>query len=602
MKRAQLADGTILEFPDETTDDVMDRAVRNHVKGTPVNAPQFKIGAEGLQQAAREVGAGSNILQKLGLGIGSAAQRIGQGLGLDVLGRKAGLLEPGARDVLQSAIQGAGPIAKGAQLAGDVGLLAAAPVGGLKAATTSVAPKIAGRIAASRPLTILDTMLTSGGLAAATTPGNIGERAVAGMTSAAISGALPTTLGVAQGARRMVTGTGRQIAKAESLRRELGEEASEALIPQLRGQYANAPLGVSPTAAMKTADPTLKALELGSRVKRPDLFANLDEANAAARWNVLQTLSSKNVQAPKIRDEVTKPLREAALSAASVKPVYTAKVSEVLDDLKTGAARPNKPVQDMVRYVEREIKKGVSPEQMYTLRKSLTDSIPSGTELGNSIKMARAERVRLVKAIDEGLDAASEGSWSVYMKTYQELSKPVTSQKAVGKIIEHFQKNVPEGVIPPGMGASPAAASFSRVLNREAQKQFGSQTFERLLPEDKKLLNMLAEDLYRQQGVMKSGAVIGSDTAAKIAAANRGDAVAAGLLGVAADKLSPVPGAGGLLSGVVRRGLEKKREEALAGLLLDPERLAQALEQARRAQTFMRAAAAPSRGLRGYTE
>lgn len=62
-RRAQLADGTVLEFPDDTPDDVMDRVVKEHVTGTSqpkpfmgprLPTPQAHVFTEEEKQANRE--------------------------------------------------------------------------------------------------------------------------------------------------------------------------------------------------------------------------------------------------------------------------------------------------------------------------------------------------------------------------------------------------------------------------------------------------------------------------------------------------------------------------------------------------------------------
>ena len=71
-KRAQMADGTILEFPDNTPDEVMDRVAKQHAasapKGTWYDRP-----------APKPPSMGRNITRGAGMAATSLAEGLGQG-------------------------------------------------------------------------------------------------------------------------------------------------------------------------------------------------------------------------------------------------------------------------------------------------------------------------------------------------------------------------------------------------------------------------------------------------------------------------------------------------------------------------------------------
>jgi len=593
----------VANVPEGTTQkQLLDKLAQSGYDVAPLQrqiGPVATIGAEGLEQAAQEVGAEKDFMGQMGTGLGTAGQRIGTGLG------QIAALLPGGRlsqasakmlgmelpsqeqlDVAKATRTGAGRGALAADIAGSIAMTAPAPANMVGAGL-------------SRLGTVGGTAATSGLIAGATTPGGLKERGKEAGLAAAFSTILPGITAMVQSGRRTATRAGRELAKTEALRRELGEEASTQLAGQLRAPYPNAPLGVTPTAAMKTQNPTLQALELGARTKRGDLFAATDEANALARWNEIQKIAKDDAAlsaAEKVRNEATKPLRDAALNQASTDPWMYRPVYEHVNKLLVGKTRSADPsVQHMAKYVLGEINEGITPERLYSVRKVLTSAIPHGTDLGAAIKASRAERVALVSTIDDALDQASQGTWRTYLKTYADLSQPVTSMKAGQGIAETFQHTPARTTAATGSVPLMTPAALSRALGKHGVKEFGGKTLPRLTPDEFNTVKMVVDDLIRQQDVMKARGIIGSDTAAKIAAGSRGEAVAGALIGRAVDNALPVPMLGDLLGSSVTRGLARRREEALAEILKDPEKLADLLDAAARAQMILRTSAQSGR-------
>lgn len=584
-----------VEHPEGASDEQIIAFAQANYKPTPI-----KIGAEGLTEAARQVGTGQSPLQAFATGVGSAAQRIAAGLSqinrmtpMGALSEKLfGLptVSQEALNVAKATKQGAGGMATAGDILGSIAMSAAVPANVLTKGVTPFS-NLAGISG------------TSGLIAALTTPGDIVERGKEAGISALASSVIPGVTAVAQAGRRVSTQAGRELGRAEILRREIGQEA-ENLPSLLRAPYPNAPLGVTPTAAMKTQNPTLQALELGARTKRPDLFSAIDESNALKRWQALLGIAKDDstlAAAQATRDRVTSGLRQEALDLAMQKQGFEIPVAKAVTKIQQGGSRSNPAVKSMTKYVMDELEQGVTPEQLYTIRKTLTDAIPHGTELGNAVKQARVERVSIVKAIDDALDDASQGAWGLYLKAYGGFSGPVTSMKVGQQLTGLFEHSPARTSAATGSIPLMSPGTLSRGLERFGQKELGGKTFERLTPPERKTVEMVIDDLLRQQDVMRARGIIGSDTAAKIAAGSRGDAIGAGLLGMATQKVVPGP-AGGLLSDAVTRGFARKREEALAEILRDPEKLARALEAAKRAQDLRVASGVPSIGLRvgGY--
>ncbi len=592
----ELPDGTIIEGVPEGTSQkqLLDRLAQSGYDVSGIQrslGPVAVIGKEGLPAAAEAIGASESLPRKVTAGLGAAGQRIAAGLG-GLVG-----LGPSAEDVetVGAYRRGAGPAATAADIIGSIFLTAAVP-----ANLAARAPGAAAAMrAAPRLFPIAGTAATGGLVAGATTPGDVSERGQAALLAAGLSGALPAVTGVAQAARRVGTRTGRELGRTEALRRELGPEASRTLVGTLRQPYPGAVLGVRPTAAMASGDPTLQALELGLRSKRGDIFASLDDANAAARWDAFQRVAgtAEDVAHSKIaRDAATRSLREAALDQASQVQGFDIPVARRAAELMTGEGRVDPNVRHMAEYVMGQLEQGVTPEQLYRIRKVLTENVPRGTELGAAITSARRERMQLVESIDDALNAASNGTWGGYLRTYSAMSEPVTSGTSLQRVREFFEK-IP-GEVPPAFGASPAPRQLATRVTKEGAKEIGGKTFDRLSPTDRMFMEELMRDLTRQQAVMRARGIVGTDTAAKIAAGELSDDVAVGLIGQGVGRVTGVPGAGNLADLVLRRGLSTARQRALGEVLQNPERLAQLLEQAERAQRAFSATTEASRAVR----
>lgn len=556
------------------------------------------IGAEGMGQALQQVGAEQNYGGQFATGIANVATRLPSALlqlpsifgGPDL--RPETLRE--VREPLSEATKGAGVVGS----AGDIasGIAMTIPLLPARAGAAMFGPKFLS----SRLGQVADVASTSGVTGFATTEGGIGERAKAAALSTALSSALPGALAIGQATRREATQAGRELGKAEFIRSQLGGEGAEQLALALRKPYEHAALGVRPSAAMLTESPALRTLELGSRVKRPDLYAAIDEANAAARWAALQRAAGGAedlAQAQSVRDTLTRPLRESALSQAAARQGFEIPVARQAAKLLTGEGKADPSVRRMANYVLGELEEGITPEGLYRIRKVLTEGIPRGTELGAAISAAKAERMSIVKTIDDALNKASAGTWGGYLKVYQGMSEPVTSMKALQAIEQKFNPADLPG-IPPAFGAAPASQYLGRELAKHGVKQFGSKTFDRMSSTDRKLVEALIDDLRRQQSVMKAGGVIGSDTAAKLAAGERAENLALGLFGTGLERISPVPGIGTAVGTIAQKGLAARRERALAELLQNPEKLADLLAKAKRSAALIQGSAELSRATR----
>ena len=569
---------------------------QNRLRNTPLPAP-VQLGQAGMPEAIKstvreQYGVGSQRLAGAGSAPMIAGHAVAQLAGAD-----------NAADVKNwQAVSRATPDTQMGNIAGNIGMFGLAPPGAAGAAM-GVAQRTLPRL-----WTIADIAATQGLLGYMTTPGDVGDRAMAagmGMAGAAA----PAAMGAAQGARRMATKPGARLDLAEGLRRELGPD-SEALEAALRGTYPASRYGVNPTAAMLTKNPTLEVLETGSRVRTPDQWTGFDRTNAAARWQALEDAAGTPKELERLRaarDAITAPMREGALQntggALKVgKGTAYGDLQEALENFSTGASRPNRDVQTLVNYVKGEFAQGVTPEQVYTVRKMLTDGIKAGptSELSQAARAARPERMKIIGALDAILDDVSGGEWAKYLETYKMSSPLINSRQALLNMTDDLKYGRPVGEVPASLGERPSPYSFGRLLEKHGTKQFGSKDIDQLIPQHRDIASTLLSDLNTQAGVMQPRATLGSPTAGNLANAGRVSQLTNSILDAAGNV---IPYGGSTVAASVKGSMARKAEEALSELLKNPQLLAEELRRAKAAQELLinsgRAGAGMGAALRG---
>jgi hypothetical protein len=660
--------------------------------------PQYPLGQEGMPQAIKSVASQSGVANQRLAGLGSAPMIAGNAIA-QLAGAK------NAPDIQNwQAVAHATPDTTMGNIAGNALTFGAIPAGAVGAGM-----RMAGR-SIPRLGAAADVAATQGGIAAATTPGDTGDRLLAGAFGAG-AGVLPGGVSAVQGGRRVITKEGNRLGIAEGLRRELGPEA-EGLTTALEGKYPGEAYGVRPTAAMLTRNPVLETMETGSRVRTGDQWTQFDRMNAAARWKALEDAAGTPQELEKLRaarDAITTPKREGALAAANrrgievpalqsklesqlqsrldsekeamvsalrdagrfettaaqmehrganfspvegmprvsgrisdfpdrvaeaqkaakdARAVYEARRAQVaaterqleilgghkttsmqesiqpltskLEQLSTGGDRPNKDVQTLVGYVKGELDKGATPDQLYTIRKMLTDGIKAGptSELSQAARAARPQRMQIIGEIDNALNDMSGGKWQDYLESYKISSPLINSRQALTNITDALKSGRPVGEIPASLGERPAPSAFGRLLERHGTKEFGSKEIDQLIPQHRELANTLLSDLNTQQGVMLPRGMLGSPTAPNMANAGRVNQLTNSLVDAAG---SVIPYAGGVVAANVKGGMARKQEEALAELLKDPKQLAEALRKAKISADLLRQSGQAGAGISAAT-
>lgn len=553
--------------------------------------PRYQIGQAGMPEAIREVAGAASKPEQAIAGVGTVLPRAAEGLqGL------AGGGDPANRQNL-NALAGATTATQLGSMAGNFGLGYAMPTGlattGLRVAGSKVPAWLA-----SRPAQVADTGLSQAGINAAIEPGEPGDRFLAGGMGLTGGVFAPGVVASGQGARRVLTKAGRAIDVGENIAREAGPR-SRALIEALTTpNKIDRLLGTRSSSFMVTDDPAIRVLESGSRAKRGDLWMNFDKDMGSARWEALQGRAGtpEELAAMKqARNDTTGPMREGALASAmwnlrnalGDEPQSVRDLGRMLDDLATGEQRPNSSAQTLVKYVRGQLDQRVTPDQLYTVRKELTDGIAAAptSELSQAARAARPQRMQLINQIDTILDDLSGGKWRPYMETYKAESGGLTSKESLLKMVEALRKGQPEGAVPAVMGERPGPATLGRLRDKYGEKQFGGQMIDRLEPEDRGLVNALIDNLKKQSEGMIAPSVLGSHTGALVANMGRANAVTEHM----ATKLAgaKVPVVGSVFASKLFDAAGRRAEEELAQLLQDPQSLAAALRRAEKARRIL---------------
>lgn len=557
------------------------RAMKQHMQRSnpSLGMPEpVKLGPEGMRSSIRQTVKEQSRPAQMYAGAGSALALAAHGI--NDLTRPSG--KTGDWNSLDSAevpnwrsLTTATPDTIVGNLAGNAALFGTAP--------SRMAPGVlTGRLGV-----LGDTVATAGLTNYATTPGTHGERMQDSLFAMGVAPIAPGVLAAGSGARQAMTRGGKRVAVGEGLLEETGPNA-ENLITSLKTPR---PTIGADSAAMKTQDPTLQVLESGSRAKRGDLWKPFDRENAKSRWDALVGKAGTKEELEALEAGVnskTGALREKALSDAQLTTVFSQSgdiTPQMLKPMEKLIAdwrfnlRPSKGAQKIADYIEGEMKQGLTPDQIYVMRKELVDGIQPGRndELSNAVKGARKQSVEAIKLIDDTLDTLSGGGWKEYLSTHSKEMKPIESKRALQDIVGSLERGMPAGVVPPAMGESAAYKTVGTLRDRYGTKELGKKEIDTLLPEDRQLVDTIVDSLKRQADSMTAKATLGSPTAPLIANAGRAEAVTRNIVQNGVNKL--VPG-GDILASKVFDKLGRQAEEELSRLLQDPNAMAEAIAAA----------------------
>lgn len=238
---------------------------------------------------------------------------------------------------------------------------------------------------------------------------------------------------------------------------------------------------------------------------------------------------------------------------------------------------------------------GITPEQMYTVRKILTGQLKTGAndDLGAAAAAARRETVGIVKGIDDSLDNLSGGMWSDYLKAYGAASKDLNSKEALQEVIDRISKGHAEGRTPASLSGQTGELTLGRAVEDLTKKQFGTKMIDLLTQEARQSIEQMKQDLMRTGQGMNARATGGSPTATYQAARGQANDLASQLAGYtgAAAGGAMAGNVGAAIGGTVGKAMTGqsglKNQEILARLLQNPEYMAEMLKKAKQSQLLL---------------
>jgi len=349
---------------------------------------------------------------------------------------------------------------------------------------------------------ILKTALMSGGLAGATTEGDIGDRALSAGTTTAFTGAGGALIPVGKKVYDVVSQiftpernavnkiiaelSGEGIGKLQMPNR-LNAVPDDFIGPGTSLLFKNT--GAEPTTAMlahmdksmsdveRTA---LLKLEMNARLRNPEGFFNRDNVNAKASYDTLESMAMPEQVANTAQDAVnaaTGPMREDAFNAALANPTYREQMANYIAQktdepgVRFSSAvplinrsrdalilKPSVPGQVEIGALNRknapkqklpqgELESTAHPADLYTLKKELADKLALKTvspdELTNSAKGNRRIAYEIMQNVDDSLNQSSGGKWDAYNKNYSEKIAPVTEGRAFQDILDRAALSKP---------------------------------------------------------------------------------------------------------------------------------------------------------------
>lgn len=214
--------------------------------------------------------------------------------------------------------------------------------------------------------------------------------------------------------------------------------------------------GSRPTLSQATGNAGIATLERGMAARSAEAanaFNELQQANHAARLDFFnglrgnpQTLQAAITQ----REEQALPMLSKALDGAGI--ADSAPVMSKIQAILKGPAGQQDAVQSALRPIAQKLKinpvmerdplipgtvRRIDPNgnglqydvsQLYGIRKSINDQLEKVSGRDNSAsQLASSELLQVKKSLDDAIEKAAPG-FGDYLKTYSELSKPVTSQ------------------------------------------------------------------------------------------------------------------------------------------------------------------------------
>jgi len=447
-KKVQMPDGTVLEFPDDTPQSVIDKVQRRETAGAASNEALNRALASSYYNAGREKSLSDLIapkqtdvsqlgtVERLAGGAKHAWDRAALGLkGLvtDLSPEDKALLEQGKAFVNQG-----GTAANVGNIAGDVaiGAVPAMRARQLVAKGASVLPRALAMIT-SNPVS--SAAIGGGATAAALTPENRGEAAALGAAGGAlgeVGGRVAS--GLYSGGKALVEPF-YQSGRERILKRSLERFATDP--NAVRAAAANPQVlvpGAMPTLAEATLDPGIAQLQRGAAAASPDVASALAESNKqriGAYKSVLNDLAGDETRrqaADTARETAARNLYGQAYAQnpqANLTPALQAEIDALMKRPSIQAAIGE--ARQLAAEEGRQITNQGSIQGLHDIKRVLDGKIGEAVRAGNNTQARALEdtQAKLLNVIE-----TLAPDYAQARTTYRELSKPI-NQMDVGQAL-----------------------------------------------------------------------------------------------------------------------------------------------------------------------
>lgn len=439
-KHAQLPDGTILEFPDDTPDAVMDKAVKSHLGGSQ-NGALASFGDAVQHHLMSPLHGAAQLVEH---GVNAAANLLPDGNPARGAVNRTVASDDAALAKREADYQVRTPDGAPASLGAVTGEVAPFLLSGPTRILQSAGERVAGYLPeGATMLRRLASFGTQGGLIGAAQPvtgGDYGTQKTLQVGGGVATGmALPAAVSAVRGGARLAAPivAPQRVANSQ-LARLFGSDP--ATLDKLTNARQFVP-GEQVTAAQAIQTPQAVMVEKALR-NRPDMraqFADVDNANNAARMNVVRGHAGDEEavkQAARDRRAATSPYIQK-MQQGSVDP---APVLDALTRLQAGSLGVNPVVRGAVLDAINDIRSRVGgdgkmgADLLDATRQNIGAFLAKHAPHGVVGSKEEAAFVPIKAQIVRALDTAVPG-YRDYLATYAKRSVPINTMEASQRIL-----------------------------------------------------------------------------------------------------------------------------------------------------------------------
>lgn len=497
MKEIELPDGTIAEFPDGMPDVQIEAALKQHFQAS---APSQ---GERFLQGQSDVGMGA--AQTIASGARGAFPLISRAIELATTGRVGSIMEKPEADYRKRTED----YEARRKAAGETGF-DWTRMGGAAASPWNV---VSGRLGVAGHGASGASRIAHGAMAGAASgsmiPGTDAQRAFGAAAGGVLGGSIAGIPVLTAGARDLVTNftKGGAEKKAGTILRDAAFNADDAITNLYRTQPVVP--GSAPTTGMASGDEGVAALLNVVQDRVPGVKAAASRA-ATARETARTSFASKVggtaddlASMQSVRDEVTKPMRDAVLS--QVRPIPATNLTDPVQRLLKTPEMAGKVNQTALTTVLDDLTRitqpdgSIDPVALYAIRKDIGDMM-SGKFSGDAgnMRFARKALKAVQNAIDDQIDGAAsqKGIWKAYLTEYAGRSKAIDQMATFQDVIRRSGA----GTINPDTGEPILFASkLNNILRRE-----GADLAKKLTNDQMDALRRIASDLSAEQAAARA--------------------------------------------------------------------------------------------------